>query len=163
MSNKYPECWARGQCAKLYGYPISDRTWRKYKSICRVPDGRKNPRGNLPMIEKTYCQRLFMLAYMRMEQRRGDKHPAGWQSKITLKQIITRLNQAKGDELDKLMGDTVIIDGRLGKDVPVWISQTLGRTVSLRTLRRWARKHELEFHSHLPVPVTTLNLFLQLA
>lgn len=163
MNEGYPERWVRANCVELYDGAICDRTWRKYKRICRVPDGRKNPKDTEPMVDKTYAQRLFMLAYMRCEQKRGNKHPAGWQSRISLKEIITRLNQpATKVALDQALGNGVRIDGVLGKDVPNWLQRQLGKSVSVRTLRRWAKKNGVDFCSHLPVPIPTLNLFLQI-
>jgi len=161
--NEYPERWVRAKCVELYDGAICDRTWRKYKRICRVPDGRKNPKGTEPMLDKTYAQRLFALAYMRCEQKRGDNPPAGWQSGIDLKEIIKRLNQPVIKAIvDQQLKDGVIIDGVLGKDVPSWLQRHLGKSVSARTLRRWAKKNGADFCSHLPVPIPTLNLFLQI-
>lgn len=164
MTNMYPELWVRAVCVKLYGSPICDRTWRKYKRICKVPDGRKNPSDGERWVSKTHCQWLMMLAYIRREQKRGDKPPVGWKSGVTLKQIVTRLNEPKvKTALDQALGDEIIIEGIKGCDVPLWLNHQIGRSPHIRTLRRWAEKHGLEFHAHLPVPSQTLDAFLKIA
>lgn len=164
MTNMYPELWVRAVCVQLYGSPICDRTWRKYKRICKVPDGRKTPSDSEQWIGKTHCQWLMMLAYIRREQKRGDKPPVGCNSGVTLKQIVTRLNESGVKAaLDKSLGDEIVIDGIKGCDVPLWLNHQIGRSPHIRTLRRWAEKHGLEFHTHLPVPNKTLDAFLKIA
>ncbi|MEY2910793.1 MAG: hypothetical protein RLZZ184_102 [Cyanobacteriota bacterium] len=164
MTNMYPERWVRAICTKLYGSPIANRTWRKYKHICKVPDGRKLASTDEIMISKTHCQWLMMLAYIRCEQKRGDKPPVGWKSGVTLKQIITRLNESRVKlALDQAMGDEIILEGLKGSDVPLWLNKQVGRSPHVKTLRRWAKKHGLEFHTHLPVPSKTLDVFLKIA
>jgi hypothetical protein len=51
-SQGYPERWVWAACAHIYNDPISDRTWRKYKQICQVPDFRKLKKGEEPIISK---------------------------------------------------------------------------------------------------------------
>ena len=163
----YPQRWVWAACAHIYGDPISDRTWRKYKDICQVPDFRKLKKGEEPIISKTHCQWLMMLAYIRFEQKRenGTKRPAGCKTGVTIQQIIKRLNSSSvlKSELDKALGDAVIIDGVKGSEVPTWLSRQIGKSPTIRTLRRWAKKHNLEFSTHLPVPPATLDKFLQIA
>jgi hypothetical protein len=164
MINMYPELWVRAVCVKLYGSPICDRTWRKYKHICKVPDGRKTLNDSEVLISKTHCQWLMMLAYIRREQKRGDKPPVGCKSGVTLKQIITRLNEPRVKAaLGQALGDEIVIEGIKGCDVPLWLNHQIGRSPHIRTLRRWAEKHGLEFHTHLPVPSKTLDAFLKIA
>lgn len=164
MTNMYPELWVRAVCVKLYDSPICDRTWGKYKHICKVPDGRKTPNDSEVLISKTHCQWLMMLAYIRREQKRGDKPPVGWKSGVTLRQIITRLNEPGVKlALDQAMGDEIVLEGLKGADVPLWLNHQIGRSPHIKTLRRWAKKHGLEFHTHLPVPTKTLDAFLKIA
>ena len=107
------------------------------------------------------------LAYIRFEQKRenGTKRPMGCKTGVTIQQIIKRLNSSSvlKSELDKALGDAVIIDGVKGSEVPTWLSRQIGKSPTIRTLRRWAKKHNLEFSTHLPVPPATLDKFLQIA
>lgn len=171
VSNKelqgYPEGWVRAACVHIYDDPICDRTWRKYKHICQIPDFRKLKKGEERIISKTQCQWLMMLAYIRFEQKRenGTKKPVGRNSGVTLVQIIKRLNSntVLKQELDKALGDAVIIEGIKGRDVPIWLSRQIGKSPTINTLRRWAKKYNLEFSAHLPVPTKTLDKFLKIA
>jgi hypothetical protein len=165
--NGYPEAWVHAACAHIYGDPIAKRTWEKYKNICKVPDFRKLKREQPRLISKTHCQWLMMLAYMRYEQKREGKtkRPVGRGSKIELKQVVAKLNSSPAliQELDEALGDAVIADGVKGEDVPYWLSQKVGRCPSVKTLRRWAKKYKLEFSTHKPVPIATLDIFLKIA
>ena len=160
----YPENWIRAACVHIYGKPIAARTWAKYKHICRIPDKRKS-RTNT--ISKTHCQWLMMLAYMRYEQSLNSttKQPVGRNAGITLPQIIKRLNSSPvlKQNLDKALGDAIYADGILGADVPHWLSRQIGRCPSIKTLRRWAKKHNLEFSTHKTVSTKTLDAFLAIA
>jgi len=107
-----------------------------------------------------------MMAFIRSEQKRADgKPPVGRSSRVTLQQIVKRLNSAPSlkQELDKALGDAIIADGVLGKDVPFWLGRQIGRSPSIATLRRWAKKKGLEFSTAKPVPPKTLDAFLQMA
>jgi len=163
----YPERWVWAACAHIYGDPISDRTWRKYKQICQIPDFRKLKKGEEPIISKTHCQWLMMLAYIRFEQKRenGTKRPVGCNTGVTLPQIVKRLNSNSilKRELDKALGDAIAIEGIKGSEVPAWLSRQIGKSPTIRTLRRWAKNHNLEFSTHLPVPPKTLDTFLKIA
>ena len=163
----YPERWVWAACAHIYNDPISDRTWRKYKQICQIPDFRKLKKGEEPIISKTHCQWLMMLAYIRFEQKRetGTKRPVGRNTGVTLPQIVKRLNSNSilKRELDKALGDAIAIEGIKGSEVPAWLSRQIGKSPTIRTLRRWAKNHNLEFSTHLPVPPKTLDTFLKIA
>ena len=163
----YPERWVRSHCVNIYKDPISDRTWRKYKDICQAPDFRKLKKGEEPIISKTHCQRLMMLAYIRFEQKRenGTKRQAGCKAGVTINQIIKRLNSnpALERQLDEALGDAIIVEGIKGSEVPIWLNRQIGKSPAIRTLRRWAKKHNLEFSTHLPVPAKTLDTFLRVA
>jgi hypothetical protein len=163
----YPERWVWAACAHIYGDPISDRTWRNYKRICKAPDFRKLKKGEERVISKTHCQWLMMLAHIRFEQKRenGTKRPVGCKSGVTLPQIVKRLNSSPAlkQSLDDALGDAVIIEGVKGAEVPAWLGRQVGKCPSIPTLRRWAKKYGLEFSTHLPVPPKTLDKFLQVA
>ena len=107
------------------------------------------------------------LAYIRFEQKREGKtkRPAGCKTGVTIQQIIKRLNSSSvlKSELDKALGDAIIVDGIKGSEVPSWLGRQIGKSPTIRTLRRWAKKYDLEFSTHLPVPVKTLDKFLQVA
>lgn len=167
QSQGYPQRWVWAACAHIYGDPISDRTWRKYKDICQVPDFRKLKKGEEPIISKTHCQWLMMLAYIRYEQKRenGTKKPVGCKTGVTIQQIIKRLNSSPAlkQKLDKALGDAVIVEGVKGADVPSWLNRQIGKQPCIGTLRRWAKKYNLEFSTHLPVPPKTLDTFLRIA
>ena len=160
----YPEQWVWAACAHVYGGGIAQRTWTKYKFICQVPR-RKRLGDNL--ISKTHCQWLLMLAYIRFEQRSkgGSKPPAGQGTGVTLHQIVKRLNSSSVmlANLDRALGDAIIIEGVKGSDVPVWLHRCVGKSRSIPTLRRWAKKYGLKFSVHLPVSKEVLDKFLQLA
>ena len=166
-SQGYPERCVWAACAHIYNDPISDRTWRKYKQICQVPDFRKLKKGEEPIISKTHCQWLMMLAYIRFEQKRenGTKRPVGCNTGVTLPQIVKRLNSnpVLKTELDKALGDGIAIEGIKGSEVPAWLCRQIGKSPTIKTLRRWAKKYNLEFSSHLPVPPKTLDTFLRIA
>ena len=166
-SQGYPQRWVWAACAHIYGSPICDRTWRKYKQICQVPDFRKLKKGEEPLISKTHCQWLMMLAYIRFEQKResGTKKPAGCNTAVTLPQIVKRLNSSPvlKRTLDKALGDGIAIEGIKGSEVPAWLGRQIGKSPTIKTLRRWAKNHGLEFSTHLPVPAKTLDTFLRIA
>ena len=163
----YPERWVWSVCAHIYGSPIRRATWYKYKSICKVPDFRSPEfRKKEHLISKTHCQWLMMMAFIRSEQKRADgRPPVGRGAGVTLQQIVKRLNSAPSlkQELDKALGDAIIADGVLGKEVPFWLGRQVGRSPSIPTLRRWAKKKGLEFSIAKPVPSETLDAFLQMA
>jgi len=98
----------------------------------------------------------MMLAYIRYEQKRenGTKKPVGCKTGVTIQQIIKRLNSSPAlkQKLDKALGDAVIVEGVKGADVPSWLNRQIGKQPCIGTLRRWAKKYNLEFSTHLPVP-----------
>lgn len=168
MSRKegYPEAWVWSACVHIYGSPICRATWYKYKQVCFVPDFRAPEyRGKEHIISKTHCQWLMMMAYMRSEQKRPNgKPPVGRGSGITLAEIVKRLNSvpALKQQLDQALGDAIVADGVLGKEVPYWLGRQVGRSPSISTLRRWAKEKGLEFAISKPVPTRTLDVFLQM-
>jgi hypothetical protein len=89
----------------------------------------------------------------------------GCKTGVTIQQIIKRLNSSPAlkQELDKALGDAVIVEGIKGADVPSWLNRQIGKSPTIATLRRWAKKHNLEFSTHLPVPAKTLDTFLRIA
>lgn len=166
MTQGFPELWVRAHCVSLYGGPIANNTWSKYKKICQVNDFRKSAFKDR-LISKTHAQWLFMLAWIRHEQRRGDgtKPPAGRGSGVSLEQIILRLNSnpALKQKLDESMGDSIILNGVLGRDVPDWISMQIGKKPSPRTIRRWSKEHNIPFGLNQKVPLEALDIFLKIA
>jgi nicotinic acid mononucleotide adenylyltransferase len=84
---------------------------------------------------------------------------------VTLPQIVKRLNSSPvlKTELDKALGDGIAIEGIKGSEVPAWLGRQIGKSPTIKTLRRWAKKYNLEFSSHLPVPPKTLDTFLRIA
>lgn len=169
MENKnpqgYPERWVWAACAHIYGAPIAQNTWYKYKKICKVPDFRQS-RGKEHIISKTHCQWLMMLAFIRSEQRRANgKPPVGRGAGVELTEIIKRLNSnpVLKQQLDEALGDAVLVEGIKGHEVPHWLSRQVGKCPSIPTLRRWAKKYGVEFSLQKPVPPRTLDIFLQIA
>lgn len=178
----FPERWVRAVCVHIYGHKIADRTWFKYKKICRVPDSRKkeNPKGLIP---KTNCLWLMCFCWMKSQElmkyqernfvRDAFKKQAiayGCNRGITLTEVIRELNSpvklANGmtrvQALEQALGDEIVIDGILGEDVPLWLKNRTGRSVSMRTLYVKAKQQNKPFSKHKPVPVETLDYFLDL-
>ena len=162
----FPDAWLRAECVKLYGDPIANSTWAKWKKICRVTDFRafKNQEH---LINKTNAQWLLMLAWMKSEQKRqnGTKAPVGRGAGITLDQVIKRLNSnpVLKQKVSDALGDAVLINGVLGKEVPTWLSIQVGKRPHIRTIRRWAKNHNIPFSLNEEVLPKHLNVFLQLA
>lgn len=180
----YPQVWVWSACATIYGGAIAPSTWQKYKSICEVPDGRKKSHKNKPF-SKSHTEWLLMLAWERRSQREAQekkrqeqagelrdasvaKKTASFQrgrgTKIILDDLIIKLNknpQLK-QYLDDRLGEIIFSEGVLGKDTPSWLERVTGDSRSLRTLYLWSQEHRLKFHADKPVPVETLDAFIEL-
>ena len=173
----YPERWVRAECVKLYQAPIAPRTWDAWKSICKFPDFRckANRTDGENIVSKTHCLWIMCLAYIKREQAEKTKggKPKGVGSKISLTDVVKLLNSPKPlpngktrkQSLEEALGDAILIEGLPGKEVPMWLHRnTKSRwKPSISTLRRRAKELGLEFSVSKPIPIKTLNAFLDLA
>ncbi len=163
----FPERWVRAACVHIYGQSISNTTWWRWRKTCRIPDFRgKDFKNTDHLLTKTYAQWLMCLAFLKYEQRQVTKggRVGGRGKKIGIGNITKLLNQdpALSAALNKAMGDAINSQGVLGKDAPLWLQKQTGWKPSIATLRRRAKDYKLEFHSDRPLPVKTLNTFLDI-
>lgn len=133
-----PIAWVKESCEAIAGKRIAERTWRDWLRICEVERHKR---------EATPEQAAYLCALANLRRDRP-------RAKITLSHIKIKLTQwqlpmeAIADRCYECFYTQAT-----GRDLPTIIRQVTGRTVSTRTLYRWANEHGLAFGLSKKAPV----------
>jgi hypothetical protein len=143
----YPLDFVQRACSLIYGAQVSDRTLRRWKSICHISPWSKQ-------LSREQVEELMTLAYLRSKFPRKQLCYVHVKKQLLSSPIEDLLLQP----YVKKTGDTL-----KGKDLPKIIYKVTKRRVTLRTLYRWSKDHSLEFGTKLEIPKFQLESWLELA
>lgn len=142
-----PLDWIKTACEAIYGSAIGDRTWRGWKRICEI---------DRYVREVGATQAAYLCTLAKLKRDRPNVRIGLFQIRMEL----TKLNkpvEAIASQVYECFYTTAT-----GRDLPTIIRQVSGRTVSTRTLYRWAEKHNLQFRLSEKIPIEQIQVWIDL-
>jgi hypothetical protein len=146
--DKFPAYWIKLAVDQVYGTEVASSTWRKWLRLFDV-----KPRSHYLTVE----QSIFLLTYAHLRRYKPNKGLGVIDVKNHLKAYPYALKTFKEQVEQALFIETK------GRDMPTLIRQYTGKTVTLRTLYRWAKRHKLEFGVSKPILKPELKRWLDIA
>lgn len=148
QDKEYPLEWVKMAAEQVYGSCLSDRGWRKWLRICQVKQWSRT-------VETTQATWLLTLAYLK------KLYPRKRLGLVHVKQQL-KLSPYTPVQLQEQV-DQAFYAQATGKDLPNLIRQVTGRTVTTRTLYRWADKYKLTFGVSKPIPRPEVQKWIDIA
>lgn len=146
--DKYPVHWIRLAANQIYGSDVAYSTWRKWLRLFNVR----------PWVrDLTTEETVLILTYAHIRKFSPNKSVGVIDVKKHLKQQPYPV-----EKLKEQIEEALFIKAT-GRDLPILIRQYTGKNVTLRTLYRWAKKHQLDFGLNTPVCKLDLKKWLDIA
>ncbi|MCG6138445.1 MAG: DNA-binding protein [Nostoc sp. LLA-1] len=142
----YPLPWVKTACEHVYAKNICPRTWQKWLRICGI-----QPYARQACLKE--CCYLLGLAYLKRQN---------MCKKYSLFDVALLLKQDK--ERFASLGINVE-EPELplsGKQLPAYLFHKTRRKISLRTIYRWASKHNIPFSASKIITPEELNQWIKL-
>lgn len=147
MKTEYPLQWIRFAACQIYGRNVSDSAFRRWLRVVGV---------------KPWCrtltpeQSIFVLTYAYLRKTIPNQ-PIGI---VRVKQELKKVPYTPERLAEQI--EEGMFCSATGRDMPHIIRQHTGKSVSLRTLYRWAKQHDLEFGISRPIPKPELEEWFKL-
>lgn len=148
MEKKYFASWIKQAADQVYGKKIAHSTWRKWLRIFGVRSWERC---------LTSEQSVMLLTYAHLRK----LHPNREMGVIAVKKYLQQL--PNGHQSLKEQVDNALLMRVSGKELPHVIRQYTGKQVSLRTLYRWASKHQLDFAASKKIEPQQVTRWLEIA
>lgn len=145
---EYPLEWVKMAAEQVYGVGVADRTWRKWLRICRIQAWSRNA----TIHEATL---LLTLAYLK------KAHPRKAIGYVHVKQQLKAAPISPYQLHEQI--DEAFFSQATGRDLPNLIRQVTKKTVSIRTLYRWADKYKLRFGLRESIPRPEIQKWIDIA
>ena len=143
-----PLDWIKTACEAIYGRAIADRTWRGWKRICEI-DGYQR--------EASATQAAHLCTLAKLKRDRPNIQIGLFQIRMEMTRLERPVEAIASQVYDCFYTKAT------GRDLPTIIRQVTGRTVSTRTLYRWAEKHNLRFRLSEKIPRQQIQKWIDLS